>query len=327
MISNTAVRCRVAAVLIFVCAVQGAGSQETEPFRTRNLTPLVSIFGIPAWEDFQAATRFELTSELANHYRLSRRGEDTLILDGETWRSALVLRRGFGERWTAGIEIPHYAQSGGILDDVIDSWHSAFGLPDGGRNRREEGQLAFLLADESGPFYALAERSRGWGDVQLSVGRRVGADGGFLLKGTLKLATGDEYLMAGSGATDFGVTLMRSRRFDVGNRPGGFFWGVGAVVLGEPKRIRFDTEPVAVVGMVGGSLKPWPRMGLKAQLDVHSALYESRLQEIGDPGVQATIGGFRELGQRGVVEVAVNEDLAVSTSPDLVVHLTIKWTL
>jgi len=327
MTPDAAGLCRVAAMLLFMCAAHGAGSQETEPFRTRNLTPLVSIFGIPAWEGFAPGTQVAFTSELANHYRLSRRGQDTLILDGETWRNALVLSRGFGEGWIAGIEIPHYGQSGGLLDNVIDSWHSAFGLPDGGRNRREEDQLAFLLSDENGPFYALAERSRGWGDVQLSLGRRIGADNGFLLKGTLKLATGEEYVLAGSGAADLAVTLMRSRRFDVRTRPGGFFWGVGAVALGEPKHIRFDAEPAAIVGMVGASLKPWARMGLKAQLDVHSALYESRLKEIGDPGVQATIGGFRELGERAVVEVAVNEDLAVSTSPDLVLHLTFKWTL
>lgn len=325
MTFSDAGRRRVAALLLCFPFGSAAFAQETEPFRTRNLSPLVSIFGIPAWQTAADKTRVELTSDLANHYRLSRRGDEVLILDGETWRNSISLRHGFGRGWTAGVEIPYYQQSGGMLDDLIDGWHSVFGMPDGGRNSRAEDQLIFLLADEAGPFFALDRRARGIGDVQLSIGRSIGRDRGFLLSGSLKLPTGQEELLAGSGSTDWSVTLLRSKQTALGDKPAAFFWGAGAIGIGEPELIEYDTRSAAFLGMFGGSLKPWPRLGFKLQADIHSALYDSRLNELGDPGVQVTLGGWREIGAAGVFEFAVNEDLAVSTSPDVVLHLTLRW--
>src|SRR5690606_22597059 len=181
------------------------------------------------------------------------------------------------------------------------------------------------LADESGPFFALNERARGLGDVQLSLGRIVGANGNYYLAGTVKLPTGDEALLAGSGSTDWSLTLLRSSQTVFRDKPAAFFWGVGALGIGDPERIDYDANSAAFLGMFGGSLKPWPRLGFKLQADIHTALYDSRLKELGDPGVQVTLGGWREIGASGVFEFAVNEDLAVSTSPDVVLHLTLRW--
>src|SRR5690606_10898953 len=153
------------------------------------------------------------TAELANHYRFSRRGDETLILDGETWRGALLLEKAFGERWSAGLEVPYYRQSGGVLDDVIDLWHSAFNLPDGGRNRRGEDRIAYVLDSGAGPFYTLGRRGGAVGDVSLSVGRTFDArDGGGRrqLSATVKLPTGDEAWLAGSGSADLALTWLAS---------------------------------------------------------------------------------------------------------------------
>src|SRR5690606_16367625 len=159
------------------------------------------------------------------------------------------------------------------------------------------------------------------GDVSLSLGRSFDASARGArrqLKATLKLPTGDESWFAGSGSPDFALTWLASRRAEAWGRPGGYFWGVGGLLLGSPDRIEFDARRGGLMSVVGGGIRPFPRWGIKAQVELHSALYESRLREIGDPGVQLTIGGWRDLGGRGVVELAVNEDLAVSSSPDLV---------
>lgn len=331
MIRRVSRRRPFAAAILLACSAWAvsAAAEETAPFRTRNLSPLVSIFGVPAWEEAPRGERLRagITTELANHYRLSRRGDEVLVLDGETWRTSLWLQRPVGERWTVGLELPHVRQSGGLLDDVIDAWHSAFGLPDGGRNRRPEGQLVYVLSEGSGPFYSLQRSSGGLGDVLVSVGRALGPNGGTHLRATMKLPTGDEAILAGSGSADLAVTLLRSVDVSVGGRPAGYFWGVGGLWLGDPERIRYDARRATALGMAGGSLRVWPRTGLKAQIELHGALYDSRLQELGDPGVQLTIGGWRELGARAVIELAVNEDLAVSTSPDVVLHVNLIWKL
>lgn len=306
-------------------AMSAADAEERRPFRTRNLSPVISIFGVPVWEpSADEPLRVGITSELANHYRFSSRGSETLILDGETWRTGFWLRYRFAERWSLGVEVPYYRQSGGVLDDVIDAWHSAFNLPDGGRNRRPEGQLEFAMADRRGVFYALDESTGGAGDILVGIGRAFGAD--THLQATVKLPTGDKGILAGSGSVDLAVTMLRARSVTAWNRPAGFFWGVGGVWLGGPEQVRFDARRGGLLGVLGGSLKPWPRMGFKAQVEMHSALYDSRLKELGDPGAQVTLGGWRQLGTRGVIELGVNEDLAVSTSPDVVLHLNLSWT-
>lgn len=251
-----------------------------------------------------------------------------LILDGETWRAALVLEHAFSEKWFASVEVPYYRQTGGMLDDLIDAWHSAFNLPDGGRNRRGEDQIAYVLDAGSGPFYALGRSGGAIGDVLLSVGRAFGgADSGRSrqLRASLKVPTGDELWLAGSGAGDFALTWLSARRVEAWTRPAAYFWGVGALLLGTPEIIEYDARRTGLIGLLGGSIRPWPRWGVKAQLELHTALYESALREIGDPGVQITIGGWRDLRERGVVEFGINEDLAVSTSPDVVMHFNFRW--
>jgi hypothetical protein len=301
-------------------------AQEAEPFRIRNLNPLTSIFGLPTWETASPGTHFGLTTALANHYRLSQRPPDTLVLDGETLRTSLFLTHELRDRWSFGLEIPYYQQSGGMLDDLVDIWHSAFGLPDGGRNNRGEDELLFVLGDDGGPFFRLDERQRGLGDTQLSVARRIGVDGRFVLQGTVKLPTGDEGMLAGSGSTDWSLTLLRSRSLAVRNRPAGLYWGLGALRLGEPERVAFDSETLGYVAVLGASWQPWDRVGLKAQLDLHSALYNTPLEEIGEKAIQATLGGWVRVTQRAALEFAVVEDLAVSTAPDVVLHATLRWS-
>ena len=122
-----------------------AAAQLAEPVHVRNLNPLVAVFGLPAWDTVPIGTRFGVTGEVANHYRFSVQGNDLLMLDGETVRTNLSLTHGFASGWSFGVEVPYYRVGGGVLDDLIDGWHSAFGLPDGGRNARPEGEFLYRV--------------------------------------------------------------------------------------------------------------------------------------------------------------------------------------
>ncbi|HJR70471.1 MAG TPA: hypothetical protein VKA43_10560, partial [Gammaproteobacteria bacterium] len=59
-----------------------AGAQLAEPLHVRNLNPLVAVFGLPAWDTVPLGTRLGVTTEVANHYRFSVRGDDLLNFDG-----------------------------------------------------------------------------------------------------------------------------------------------------------------------------------------------------------------------------------------------------
>ena len=300
-------------------------AQPAAPLHIRNLNPLIAIFGLPAWDVAEMGTTVSSSVEAANHFRFSQRDGDRLTLDGETLRTTIGITRAFRNGWAIGGELPYYRIGGGVLDDVIDGWHAAFGLPDGGRDARPEGDLLFEIGDRNGDFVRFTTPRVGIGDVQLKIARRFGPDGGFIVQGTYKAATGDAASLLGSGADDFGLTLLRSRDLPNGRHPAGYYWGVGVLLLGEPDLVRFAAKETAYTAVVGGSWQLWPKFGVKAQLDFHSALFETALEELGEPAIEATLGAWRSTGSRGIVEFALVEDLQVSTAPDVVLQVAARW--
>jgi Protein of unknown function (DUF3187) len=313
---------------ILTAAVLAGGparAQEAVPLQTRNLNPLVVIFGIPTWDVPEPRNQVRVTSELANHYRLSLRGNERLILDGETWRTSFYYDRAVGAHGFVGVELPYYQFSGGILDSLIDGWHHFFNLPDGGRRNRPHDLFDFQMADENGVFYNNVSGGHGIGDIQLSYSRRFGADGGFIAKAALKLPTGDEKLLAGSGSTDVALTLLRSKQVTFAERPAGYFWGIGWMVIGDAKVVDFDQHDNAYIATLGGGWRVLPRIGFKLQLDLTSPFYHSALEEIGQTSGLATIGGWWEARGKGVLDFGVVEDLHVSTAPDVVLHVGYRW--
>jgi hypothetical protein len=268
-----------------------------------------------------------VTMELANHYRFSESGGDSLRLDGETLRVRGYMERPFGAHWSVGLDVPYIRQSGGVLDDLVDAWHSALHLPDGARNYRPEGVLEFELADANGTFYALEHSGSGLGDIRVSIAKRLGAADGWVVRGTLKLPTGREDLLAGSGATDVTLSALRFQGGDLGGRAGGYYYGAALADVAQAENVRFRVAHRTLAVVLGGGLAISRRVGVKGQLDVNSAPYHSGLEEIGQVAVQATLGGWLAFGESANFEFAVGEDLNVSTSPDVVLFFKLSWRL
>jgi hypothetical protein len=82
-----------------------------------------------------------------------------------------------------------------------------------------------------------------------------------------------------------------------------------------------------VAGVLGGALALGRRFGLKGQIDISSALYDSALEEIGQAPAQLTLGGWLDFRESMSFEFAVSEDLHVSTSPDVVIVLGLRAEL
>src|SRR5690606_29732718 len=63
---------------------------------------------------------------------------------------------------------------------------------------------------------------------------------------------------------------------------------------------------------------------LKAQLEAHTAFYDSALKELGDDSLQLVLGGSVRLTPRWLLDLAISEDLAVDTAPDVVFQLALR---
>jgi Protein of unknown function (DUF3187) len=132
-------------------------------------------------------------------------------------------------------------------------------------------------------------------------------------------------MLAGSGSTDYLLTLLRAKSLPARRRPAGYYWGIGLIRAGEPDLIEFHSEQWVYTAILGGSWQPWRRFGLKAQLDYHSPFYNSPLEEIGEDAYQATFGAWMQRNERSSLEFALVEDLEVSTAPDVVIQVAAHW--
>ena len=56
-------------------------------------------------------------------------------------------------------------------------------------------------------------------------------------------------MLAGSGATDWALTVLRTRPLLARRRAAGYFWGVGLVRAGDPELIGFESEKWVPTGV------------------------------------------------------------------------------
>jgi hypothetical protein len=300
------------------------------PFAVRDLNPFILVYGLPPPEPAELApasqTRTRIVFDLANGSMLRDGPSESIALDGESYRLALSVRRGFSDRLEAGIEIPFLFHSGGVLDGFIEAWHDLIGLPNDERDRTPDGTLDYSHRAQDLESIAVRSAQQGLGDVRLFAattlfraedGRRTVS-----LHGSLELPTGDAARLLGSGSADLALSLgavdrsLRSLRLTGWGRLGLLAIAGGDVL---PDRRR----PLVLFGGVGLGWRAGSRIDLEAQLDAHGSFYESELAQLGSRSIQLTLGGSVRLGRATDLDLAVGENLFTDTTPDFLVNVAI----
>lgn len=295
-----------------------ADHELSEPITTSNRTPFVSIHGLPPARGAQliptGTSRLSLHTEAANTsvVKSASTGRRTII-DGETHRLELDLRRGLGGTWEVGVTLPLLRHSGGFLDQPIEQWHDLFQLPNGNRDRLPRDRLLFSHSGPDRTGFRLDNAGGGIGDLQLSAGRRLGEN--VALRTTVKLPTGDSDRLTGSGASALATSLH------VGGRLGSALtWQAsgGLLITGNGDVLPEQRENL--LGFGSGTLA-WQVAGdwvLKAQLDGHTAAYKDTGEPLDRASLQLSIAVEFKMLPEWALEVGFSEDIAVETAPDIV---------
>ena len=203
-------RCLVLACAFVFLWPHSAASGEPEwgavavPLRTVNLNPFHLLYGLPASSGARVlppgSSEAVVSMDVASHLAEARSGAERVVIDGETYRHALALRHGFRDGWEYLFEVSAVAHRGGAFDGFIEDWHEFFGLPRGGRDRAPRDRLAVFYADGGGTRADIDRDVFSLGDVSLGVGYRVPLQNdGLAVRASVKLPTGDEDSLAGSG--------------------------------------------------------------------------------------------------------------------------------
>ncbi|MSN26620.1 MAG: DUF3187 family protein [Geobacter sp.] len=326
---------RILVLFLLACsAIKAAAAEQMEitPFRIVNQSPLVQIFGLPGDSAAGIATPgqilFGVTQDLSSNYTASSNARETIQLDGETYRATLYARYGLMPRWEIGAEIPYIIQGGGFLDRFIIDWHSAFGLPQGGRESAPKDHIGYRYKKDGVQKLNMGRSGSGIGDVSLTTGvalyqyRDDNTNDQLALKASLKLPTGDSVYLRGSGGTDFQLQLCGSMTNFSEWGPLGLFGSVGGLVMSDGDILRDQHNNLAGFGTLGLGWAPASWISFKLQLNGNTPLYrDSSLDELSSSSLMLLSGGTLKLPDNYLLDIGVSEDLAVATAPDVGFHL------
>ena len=241
--------CALAVSVLWPCvgtAGELAWGAVAAPLRIVNLNPLQLLYGVPGSLGARVMTpgssEVIASMDLASHLAEASSGAARVLIDGETHRQGLALQHGFGEGWEYLFEVSALSHRAGRLDGFIETWHDVFHLPQGDRDRTPRDRLALVYANGGRTYYDIGESVSSLGDISLGLGYAVPhwplSNDGLAIRGSVKLPTGDENGLAGSGGYSASLWAETSGTLpgSTGTRSWLYSASLGALA-GEPRAV------------------------------------------------------------------------------------------
>lgn len=317
-------------LLALLLPPDGAALAEPVLFDVNNQHPLVQLHAPPAPGERTPLPpgdwRWDLGLRLNNNaIQEGDAAAERIVLDGETYRTALTVSRGLRAGLAVTATVPLVAHSGGFMDSFIIDWHDLWGLSNERRKDFENNQLDFSYVRDNFELVALRESARGIGDVRLDVDWHLRAAGAgqrsLVLRGGVKLPTGSSDRLLGSGGTDFSLQLLSSDHRSLEAWNVSLAWSLGALWLGESDVLDSIREDLVGIASAGFRWRMTQRFEAGMQVDMHTAMYDSDLRALGRGGVQLTTGFGVRLRGGSLVELAMIQNLRTDTTPDFGLYL------
>lgn len=317
-------------ILVFLSSSAFADDLLLRPLQVSNQAPLAALCGLPTpgrarlLVDGESEVAFSW--DLSNNFTAGRNGQEQVRFDGETHRLAVRLDRGFADRWEVGIEVPLIAHRGGFLDSFIEGWHDAFGLPQNGRKETARDQLEYRYQN-GGSTFERHQEATGLGDIRLFLSHQLKTNlsSALAVHASLELPTGDESEWLGSDSLDASLQLSGDHLWRLERQRIGLFWSGGVLLSDGEGVLSAQRRQVAGTASLGAAWSMWQSVALQLQLDGHTALFDdSELRQIGAAALQLAIGGAIAVSNVTRLELAVVEDIAVNTGPDVTFHLRLS---
>jgi hypothetical protein len=326
-------------VFLLVTIMVSLGSErlhalEITPFNTKNESPLVQIYGIPPAGNAlllpSGRREIQIALNHASNYVSDTSDRESIILDGETTRVTLGGKYGLSDNVELGVEIPYISHSGGFLDGFIINYHDFFGFPQGGRDQAARDRLLYRYSRDGVEKLKIDSSGNGPGDISLSAGLQLYRSTdeyprAVALRTTIKFPTGNSSPLFGSGSTDLSVALAASDDYGLTRGHATLFGGAGLMVMTRGSVLPDQQRNYVGFGTIGMGWNPLSWLALKVQMDAHTPLYrDSDLKPLAANAVQLVIGGALALTDRTSLDIGVSEDVATTTSPDVVFHFNVN---
>ena len=300
-------------------------------FALRNHNPFLQIFGLPPLQSATLAAEGSMTMavslDLANNADFGETDVESFLIDGESYFLNVSLRRRITDRLELGADVPLVVHDGGFMDSAIINWHDTFGMSNTKR-RGPDDQLQFLYERDGLTLYELNSGASGLGDVQLGAAIRLkenNEDGyAMAVRTSLKLPTGDDTDLLGSGAADLATALYVSDSKSLFNRPLDLAGFAGVLLLGDGDVLPDQQKSAVPFGGVVASWQWTDRLAITTQLQGQGAYFDSDIEELGGGTTQLGVGfSYRLRGSGRCLKFAVVEDVTADATTDFAFHFAI----
>lgn len=310
---------------LFLLSNNSSFAGAAEPFLTRNQNPFSLIFGLP----HATAARLIATGEqrwisslnISNQIISQTSNNAHLFVDVETWQLNFFYDYAFQENWMLRVQLPMISHSGGILDNAIDRYHRMTGLPRDIRPGIPENQINISYSENDQLLLNIDKAQQTLRDISMQLAWQASKSAEQSLSHwiSLKLPSGDSDRLTGSGSTDLAVWSSLDQHLYNDN----WLYGqLGLLYINNSQVLHHMHNNWVAFATGGIKFQPDESIELKAQLDMHSAPFDSQIKYL-DSTVLITFGGSYLLSAREKVDFAVSEDIDPGASPD--VNFNISW--
>jgi hypothetical protein len=152
--------------------------------------------------------------------------DSVFLIDGETHRTTLALRRGIGTHAEIGLSIPISTIGGGWADGTIEAVHHTLRIGDDERNALNRNSETVYVRTPHVTYLRDREAGYALGDIALTakyeVTRLESAKFSVAVAGSLELPTGNANTLDGSGSLDAGIRVIATRDTVAGRLHGSF---------------------------------------------------------------------------------------------------------
>lgn len=254
-------------------------------------------------------------------------GEGLYFADGELYRSNVSIRRGLGKGLQLSVGIPVINFQGGFADSLVEDFHDATGFSQAGRTGIPEDSYTVYVRDPEGnETFRNSDPGVGLGDVTVSLKSRIPTQNEswrLSAEGTVKLPTGDEDDLYGSGSADVGVALHATKYFSRSCLHG----SIGAIRLGEADVYHLDSQTrlFAMLGYEHAMGKTWSWL-------IEATLSQSPFEDLNVAGLDdfqflTDVGVKKGFGENTVLFLALSENfLTFGSTADVGLHVGVTQT-
>ena len=302
------------------------------PYFLRNHSPFLQAFGLPALEGGTLTAPGTLESRivltLVNHADSGENVNESVVLDGESYYVDTVFRYGLGQRFEVGLDLPYVSHRNGKLDNLIEGWHDTFGL-DNSERLAPSNHLQLTYRRDGVTHADLRDGGSGLGDVRLTGAYQLmpAGDGGrsLALRSVLKLPTGKEQRLRGSGAADFAMSLEATDRATFADYDIEWSGQAGILLLGDGDLLPDQQKSTVPFASLGAMWRWSETLDLRLQLAMQGKYFDSGLDEIGGTTATVAAGGVIRLPRLGVeLDIALIEDLISDATPDFGLYFSVR---